>query len=69
MPRLFYTKEHLPTKCFDKVCGKATADIEVMVPSDYDAQLGAMRYRNYMEFPRLSVRKPSHYFNSDIEIW
>lgn len=193
MPRLFYMKEHLPTKCFDKIAGKATADIEdrmfldiyimdsahksdkmnalitncmkgiynlmmghrgnidyeeyraivsdkiikwmkrihrigrflpirflafwyeafarsgnfnrkapdyimqscaircielkypkahfgegqrlpfegisVMVPSDYDAQLNAMRYRNYMEFPRMSIRKPSHYFNSDIEIW
>lgn len=45
------------------------SNIEVMVPSDYDAQLKAMRYRNYMEFPRMSVRKPSHYFNSDIEIW
>lgn len=45
------------------------SNIEVMVPSDYDAQLKAMRYHNYMEFPRMSVRKPSHYFNSDIEIW
>lgn len=44
-------------------------DMEVMVPSDHDAQLHAMRYQNYMEFPRMSVRKPSHYFNSDIEIW
>lgn len=43
--------------------------VEIMVPSDYDAQLTNMRYRNYMEFPRLSIRKPSHYFNSDIEIW
>ncbi|SCY08880.1 Phosphorylcholine metabolism protein LicD [Lachnospiraceae bacterium XBB2008] len=43
--------------------------IEVMAPSDYDAQLHDMRYNNYMEFPRMSVRKPSHYFNSDIEIW
>lgn len=45
------------------------ANIEVMIPSDYDTQLHDMRYRNYMEFPRMSVRKPSHYFNSDIEIW
>lgn len=44
-------------------------DIEVMVPSDYDAQLQSMRYHNYMELPRMAVRKPSHYFNSDIEIW
>ena len=44
-------------------------NIEVMVPSDYDSQLKAMRYKNYMEFPRMAVRKPSHYFNSDIEIW
>lgn len=44
-------------------------DIEVMVPSDYEKQLNAMRYYNYMEYPRMSVQKPSHYFNSDIEIW
>lgn len=43
--------------------------IEVMIPSDYDAQLQDMRYRNYMEYPRMAVRKPSHYFNSDIEVW
>ena len=43
--------------------------VEIMAPSDYDAQLTDMRYRNYMEFPRFSIRKPSHYFNSDIEIW
>lgn len=43
--------------------------IEVMIPSDYNAQLQDMRYKNYMEFPRMSLRKPSHYFNSDIEIW
>ena len=61
---LKYPKEH-----FGEGLRLPFADIEVMVPSDYDAQLGAMRYRNYMEFPRLSVRKPSHYFNSDIEIW
>lgn len=61
---LKYPKEH-----FGEGLRMPFADIEVMVPSDYDAQLGAMRYRNYMEFPRMSVRKPSHYFNSDIEIW
>ena len=44
-------------------------DMEVMVPEDYDGLLLAMGYKNYMELPRLSIRKPSHYFNSDIEIW
>lgn len=58
-----------PKKDFGEGLRLPFADIEVMVPSDYDAQLNAMRYRNYMEFPRMSVRKPSHYFNSDIEIW
>ncbi len=61
---LKYPKEH-----YGEGLRLPFANIEVMVPSDYDAQLQAMRYRNYMEFPRLSVRKPSHYFNSDIEIW
>ena len=61
---LKYPKEH-----FGEGLRLPFANIEVMVPSDYDAQLKAMRYQNYMEFPRMSVRKPSHYFNSDIEIW
>lgn len=43
--------------------------LKVMVPKDYDGLLNAMMYHNYMEFPRLSIRKPSHFFNSDIEIW
>ncbi|MBD5548895.1 MAG: LicD family protein [Lachnospiraceae bacterium] len=61
---LKYPKEH-----FGEGLRLPFADIEVMVPSNYDEQLKAMRYNNYMEFPRMSVRKPSHYFNSDIEIW
>ncbi len=61
---LKYPKEH-----FGEGQRLPFEDIEVMVPSDYNKQLNAMRYRNYMEFPRMSVRKPSHYFNSDIEIW
>ncbi len=44
-------------------------EIEVTVPSDYDGLLNAMGYKNYMQFPPMSVRKPSHYFNSDIIIW
>lgn len=43
--------------------------LQVMVPKDYDGLLNAMMYHNYLEFPRLSIRKPSHYFNSDVEIW
>lgn len=43
-------------------------NIEAMVPTDYDAQLKSMRYHDYMNFPRCSIRKPSHYFNSDITI-
>lgn len=58
-----------PKKSFGDGLRLPFENIEVMVPSDYDAQLKDMRYNNYMEFPRLSVRKPSHYFNSDIEIW
>ena len=43
-------------------------NIEVMIPSDYDAQLKSMRYYDYMDYPRMAIRKPSHYFNSDISI-
>ena len=44
-------------------------NIECSVPSDYDGLLNAMGYKNYMNYPPLSIRKPSHYFNSDITIW
>jgi lipopolysaccharide cholinephosphotransferase len=44
-------------------------ELEVTVPSDYDGLMKAMGYGNYMELPPLSIRKPSHYFNSDIVIW
>lgn len=58
-----------PKKYFGEGRRMPFYDMEVLVPTDYDAQLHSMRYSNYMEFPRMSVRKPSHYFNSDIEIW
>lgn len=48
---------------------KPFRDFEVMVPSDYDGLLKDMGYGNYMSFPSLSVRKPSHYFNTDLELW
>lgn len=44
------------------------ADIEVTVPQDYDAQLCALGHPNYMKLPRKSRRKPSHYYNSDIDV-
>ncbi len=48
---------------------KPFLDFEVTVPSDSDGLMEAMGYHGYMTFPRLSIRKPSHYFNSDIVIW
>ena len=48
---------------------KPFLDFEVTVPSDYDGLMEAMGYHRYMQFPRMSIRKPSHYFNSDIIIW
>ncbi len=48
---------------------KPFLDFEVTVPSDYEGLMEAMGYHDYMQFPRLSIRKPSHYFNSDIIIW
>ncbi len=44
-------------------------DVQVMIPKDYAGLLEAMGYHGYMNFPPLHIRKPSHYFNSDIEIW
>ena len=44
-------------------------DFEVSVPADCDGLMEAMGYHGYMQFPRMSIRKPSHYFNSDIVVW
>lgn len=44
-------------------------DYEVMVPTDYDGLLPAMGYRQYMKFPAMRRRKPSHYFNTDIRVY
>ena len=44
-------------------------DTVCSIPSDYDGLLKAMWYRNYMNYPPLLYRKPSHYFNSDLTIW
>ena len=48
---------------------KPFLDFEVTVPSDYNGLMEAMNYHGYMQFPRMSIRKPSHYYNSDIIIW
>ncbi len=44
-------------------------DIEVIIPADSPALLEGMGYHNYMNYPPYGMRRPSHYFNSDIEIW
>lgn len=54
---------------FQEGLRKPFLDFEVTVPSDYDGLMEAMGYHGYMTFPRMSIRKPSHYFNSDIIIW
>ncbi len=48
---------------------KPFLDFEVTVPMDYDGLMEAMGYHGYMQYPRMTIRKPSHYFNSDIIIW
>lgn len=44
-------------------------DIEIMIPDDADGLLEAMGYHGYMTPLPESLRRPSHYFNSDIVIW
>ncbi|MCR5194802.1 MAG: LicD family protein [Pseudobutyrivibrio sp.] len=46
--------------------------IDVKVPKDPDGLFKAMNYgglASIMNYPPYSIRKPSHYFNCDIEIW
>ena len=54
---------------FQDCVRKPFLDFEVNVPSDCDGIMEAMGYHGYMYFPRMSIRKPSHYYNSDIIIW
>ncbi len=44
-------------------------DIEIMIPDDADGLMEAMGYHGYMTPIAEYLRKPSHYFNSDIVIW
>jgi len=44
-------------------------DIEIVIPDDADGLLEAMGYQGYMTPLPESLRRPSHYFNSDIVIW
>lgn len=50
-------------------CEMMMEDIKVIVPEDYNGFLESMNYHNYMSYPPLHIRKPSHYFNADISIW
>jgi len=46
--------------------------MDVRVPKDADGLFHAMGYgglASIMNYPPYSIRKPSHYFNCDIEIW
>lgn len=44
-------------------------NIEIVIPDDADGLLEAMGYHGYMTPLPESLRRPSHYFNSDIVIW
>ena len=68
LPIVYIQRRHKKSFFRDGI-PKPFRDFEVMVPSDYDGLLKDMGYGNYMQFPRLSVRKPSHYFNTDIQLW
>ena len=74
----YYFSANLSIMCIDRRIKKSLfgdgkemqmENLKVMVPQDYDGFLESMNYHGYMNFPPLSIRKPSHYFNSDIEIW
>ncbi len=66
---VFYIQRRFKQTIFGDGVLKPFRDFEVRVPDDYDGLLNAMGYGGYMQFPRLSVRKPSHYFNTDIRLW
>ena len=62
-------ERRFPKKFFGQGIRLPMNDMNVFVPQDYDGLLNSMKYHNYMRLPPLSSRKPSHYFNSDINIW
>jgi len=44
-------------------------DTLAMIPSNVEGLMEAMHYCDYLSYPSYDIRKPSHYFNSGIEIW
>ncbi len=58
-----------PKKLFMNGRDEIVGEMNAKVPKDAEGLMEAMGYHNYMTFPPCSIRKPSHYFNSDIEIW
>lgn len=44
-------------------------NIEITIPDDADGLMEAMGYHGYMTPVPQHLRRPSHYFNSDIVIW
>ena len=44
-------------------------DLDVMIPSDYHGLLNAKNYGDYMNYPPIGVRKPSHTILECKVIW
>jgi len=62
-------ERRFPIRVFGEGLRLPFHDASVMAPSDPDGLMKAMLYGDYMHFPPVAVRKPSHYFNADICIW
>ncbi len=58
-----------PKRCFGEPKRATFADFDVMIPEDSFGLCNAIGYGDIMQYPPCSIRKPSHYFNSDIELW
>lgn len=61
---ILYIRRRVKKEYFKEGILKPFRDFEVMVPADYDGVLH-MLYGQYMQFPGLASRKPSHYFNAN----
>ncbi len=62
-------ERRFPKKLFGEGKRVPFRDVEIMIPDDADGLMEAMGYHGYMTPVPEHLRRPSHYFNSDIVIW
>lgn len=66
---IYYVERTYSKKFFKEGKLMDFENMKVFVPSNPEGLLHAQNYGDFMKYPPYAMRKPSHYFNSDISIW